>query len=49
MKIDSYYSFREFLKAIDFAGRFYEPEGNYLVKSTLKEVLKSAKLQETRK
>ena len=49
MKIDSYYCFREFLKAIDFAGRFYEPEGGYKVKSTLKEVLKSAELQETRK
>ena len=48
LKIDSYYSFREFLKAIDFAGKFYEPEGNYLVKSTLEEIMKSAKLQKTK-
>ena len=48
LKIDSYYSFREFLKAIDFAGKFYEPEGNYLVKSTLEEITKSAKLQKTK-
>ena len=28
MGIDDYSSFREFLKAIDFAGRFYEPESD---------------------
>ena len=48
MEIDSYYSFREFLKAIDFAGRFYEPEGNYKVKAPLKEILKPAKLRKTK-
>lgn len=45
--IYDYSSFREFLKAIDFAGRFYEPESSHKVKAPLKEILKSAKLRET--
>ena len=43
--ISDYSSFREFLKAIDFAGRFYEPEGAYKVKAPLKEIVESAKLR----
>ena len=46
--IHSYSSFREFLKAIDFAGRFYQPEVNSKVKAPLKEMTKSAKLRETK-
>jgi len=48
MGIDSYFSFREFLKAIDFAGRFYEPEGVYKVKAPAKEIVESAKLRESK-
>ena len=48
MGIDSYSSFREFLKTIDFAGRFYEPEGSYKVKAPLKEMLESVKFQESK-
>ena len=47
-QIDNYSSFREFLKAIDFAGRFYEPEGDYKVKVPLKEIMKSAKFREAK-
>ena len=46
--ISDYSSFREFLKAIDFAGRFYEPEGVYKVKAPAKEIVESAKLRESK-
>lgn len=46
--IYDYSSFREFLKAIDFAGRFYEPEGVYKVKASAKEIVESAKLRESK-
>lgn len=47
-QIDNYSSFREFLKTIDFAGKFYEPEGDYKVKTPLKEIMKSAKFREAK-
>ncbi len=46
--IYDYSSFREFLRAIDFAGRFYEPEGTYKVKAPAKEIVESAKLRESK-
>lgn len=46
--IYDYSSFREFLKAIDFAGRFYEPEGVYKVKAPAKVIVESAKLRESK-
>ena len=46
--IYDYSSFRELLKAIDFAGRFYEPEGSHKVKASLKEITESAKLRDTK-
>ncbi|MYC74861.1 hypothetical protein F4X10_03690 [Candidatus Poribacteria bacterium] len=41
IEIYDYSSFHEFLKAIDFAGRFYEPEGTYKVKAPAKSIVES--------